>query len=198
MIHALGIVFALAAILGPILLAIFQDVASLAGTFFFLIAGVVLWIYIYQKRKSWFRLGKFKTTWKDVVGYLKMGEERKTMGQVLLQSKDMAGGKSYRIELLKTVDVKIRSYGALDHDAKFKNKMKRVVVPRSVRAHFFHRISSLLKLAPFWAAMFFFPFESVLWRFLAGIVTGGLLSSVLLVTARVRSKVSTLSPRACF
>lgn len=192
LIHALGIVIATAAIVGPILLAILKDPASLAGTFFFLLAGVVIWIYIYQKRKSWFRLGKFKTRWSDVTDYLSMGKEKKSGDRCCYSSKAMAGGKPYRIELLKTVDVKIRSYGALNHEAKFKNQVKRVLVPRSVRAHFIHRITSLLKLGSVLGCLFLFPVESLLWRFLAGIVAGGLLSSVLLVMSGIRSKVSYL------
>ncbi len=190
--HALGLLFALAAIAGPILLAIFKDVASLAGTFFFLVVGVVLWIYIYQKRKSWFRLGKFKTTWKDVKEFLQMEQEQKSSDRCCYSSKSMAGGKSYRIELVKTLDVKIRSYGALDHDAKYKNQVKRVVIPRSVRSHFYHRISSLVKIGSILGCLVFFPLESLLWRFLTGILAGGILSSGLLAIARVRSKVSYL------
>ena len=58
----------------------------------------------------------------------------------------MADGKPYKIELLKTVDIEIRSYGALDHMASYKNKVKRVVVPRSARALYYHRLASLVKV----------------------------------------------------
>jgi curved DNA-binding protein CbpA len=191
-IHGFGILFAAAAILGPVLFAIFKDPASLAGTFFFLVAGVFVSVYIYQHRKGWFRLGKFKTTWKDIAGFLKMEPERRTTDRCCYSSNTLAGGKSYTIELLNTVVVKVHSYGALNHQAKYKNRMKRVVVPRSVRAHLFHRITSLIKAISIFGCMLFFPVESLLWRFMASILVGGILSSSVLIAARVKSKVGYL------
>lgn len=192
MIHGFGLLFALAAILGPIYLALFVAADSLAGTFFFMIVGVVLLIYIYQQRKSWFRLGKFKTSWKDVTGYLKMEPERKSNDKCCYRANAVAGGKPYRIELLKTVDIRIRSGGFLNHSAGYKNKVKKVVIPRSVRAHYFHRISSMAKVLSLLGCLIFFPVDSVLWRFFAGLLAGGVISACILAIARVRSKVSYL------
>jgi len=190
--HIFTLLFATTAIIFPILLAIFGDPASLAGTFFFLVVGVFLMIYMYQHRSSWFRLGRFKTRWKDVAGFFKMEQVHASSDHCCYTRNEMANGKSYRIELLKTVDIKIRSYGALNHEAKYKNKYKKVVIPRSVRAHLFHRISSVVKVISIFSCLLFFPVESVLWRFLAGMVSGGILSSILLEIAGVRSRVSYL------
>ncbi|MCK5134724.1 MAG: J domain-containing protein [Bacteroidales bacterium] len=186
------LLFATTAIVFPILLAIFGDPASLTGTFFFLVVGAFLMIYMYQHRSSWFRLGRFKTRWKDMAGFIKMEQGHPSIDHCCYSRNYMANGKSYRIELLKTVDIKIRSYGALNHEAKYKNKFKRVVIPRSVRAHFFHRISSVVKVISIFSCLLFFPVESILWRFLAGMVSGGILSSILLGIAGVRSMVSYL------
>lgn len=190
--HIFTLLFAIAAIVFPILLAIFGDPASLAGTFFFLVVGLFLLIFVYQRRSSWFRLGRFKTSWKDVVGFIRMEQGHASVDHCCYSRNDMANGKSYRIELLKTVDIKIRSYGALNHEAKYKNKFKKVIIPRSVRAHLFHRISSGVKIFSILSCLLFFPVESILWSFLAGLVAGGILSSILLGFARVRSRVSYL------
>jgi hypothetical protein len=104
----------------------------------------------------------------------------------------MANGKPYKVELLKTVDIKIRSYGALNHDARYKNKTKRVVIPRSVRAQYFHRLTSLIKVLCVLAGLVFLPLDSILWRFIAGLLMGGLVSFVLLGLAKVRSRVTYL------
>ena len=104
----------------------------------------------------------------------------------------MANGKPMRIELLKTVDIKIKSYGALNHDARYKNKTKRVVVPRSVRAQFFHRLVSLLKVVSILACLVFMPLDSLLWRFIGGLIIGGGLSWIVLSLARVRSRITYL------
>lgn len=190
--HIFALFFAAAAIIFPILLAVFKDPASLAGTFFFLLVGAFLMIYIYQHRKSWFRLGRFKTTWKDVIGYFRIEPSRISTDHCCYCANEMAGGKPYRIELLKTVDIKFRTYGALDHEAKFKNKVKRVMVPRSAKAHFFHKLSSLIKIFSIVGCMLFFPVESVLWRFISGIAAGSILSGILLLIAGVGIKTSYL------
>jgi len=104
----------------------------------------------------------------------------------------MADGKAYKIELLKTVDIEIRTFGALDHSARYKNKVKRVVIPRSSRAVYYHRLVSLIKFVSILAFLVFFPLQSILWRFIAGLLAGGIISSMLLKVARVRSKVSYL------
>ncbi|MCK4746664.1 MAG: J domain-containing protein [Bacteroidales bacterium] len=190
--HTFTVLFAAAAIVFPIWLAIFRDPASLAGTFFFLVVGVFLTVYMYQRRKSWFRLGKFNATWKDVLDIFKMDVGKTSTDRCCYTRNAMADGKAYRIELLKTVDIKIRTFGALDHAAKYKNKIKRVVVPRSAKAHYFHRLSSLIKLFSILICMFLFPVESLLWRFLAGMAAGGILSVILQGFAGVRSRVSYL------
>lgn len=190
--HGFGLLFALAAVIGPVLIAIFDDPASLAGTFFFMVVGVVLLIYIYPRRKTWFRLGKFKTRWKEVVGYVKMDTERPCNDHCCYSAHAMAGGKPHRVELILTLDSKIRNFGVMDHQVKYKTRTKTVVIPRSARAYFFHRIATLIHLTALVGFMLFFPVESIVWRFIWGMVAGGLLSTLMLAIARVRSKVSYL------
>jgi len=191
-IRVFALLFAAAAIAIPIFLAIYEDPASLAGTFFFLVVGVFLMVYMYQQRKTWFRLGMFKTTWKDAVGFIRIKPGQVTKDRCCYTRNSMADGRTYKIELLKTMDIKVRSYGVLNHSAKYKNKVKRVVLPRSFRAQLFHRIASIIKVSSIISCLFIFPVESVLWRFIAGMFIGGMLSTILLGLLRVRSKVSYL------
>lgn len=190
--HVFALLFAISGLVGPILLAIFVDPASLAGTFFFLVAGGFLLVYIYQKRSTWFRMGKLKTSWKDVLGYMRMNPVKTSKDHCCYCSQTIADGKSYRIELLKTLDIKISTFGAMNHGANYKNKIKRVVIPRSARAHYFHKLSSLLKIISICVCLVFFPVDSIIWRFLSGILIGGLLSVLLLRIAHVHPKVSYL------
>jgi len=187
-----GLLFAIAATVLPILLAIFGNPASLAGTAFFLIVGVFLLVLIYQQRRNWFRLGKFKTTWKEAMGFIRIKPGQVTNDWCCYTHNSKADGKSYKIELLKIMDIKVSSYGVLNHSAKYKNKVKRVVLPRSFRAQLFHRIASHLKVLSIIACLIFFPVESLLWRFIAGMLAGGILSTILLGLARIRSKVNYL------
>ncbi len=190
--HVFALLFAISGLVGPILLAIFVDPASLAGTFFFLVAGGFLMVFIYQQRSTWFRMGRLKTSWKDVLGYMKMNPGMASNDHCCYCSQTIADGKSYMIELLKTVDIKISSSGALNHAATYKNKIKRVVIPRSARAHYFHKLSSLVKIISIGTCLVLFPVDSMIWRFLPGILIGGLLSVILLGIAHVRPKVSYL------
>jgi len=192
MLHTFALLFAIAGIVIPVLVAILVDPASLAGTFFFLVAGGFLLVYIYQKRRTWFRLGRFNITWKEVGDFLKIKPGQVTTDHCCYQQNQFANGKPYKIELLKTVDIKITSLGALDHAANYKNKIKRVVIPRSARAHYFHKLASFIKILSVVGSLIFLPMESILWRFFTGIVIGGFLSVLLLGLARVRSKTSFL------
>ena len=191
-VRGFALLFATVAIIFPVLLAIFEDPASLAGTFFFIVVGVFLMVYIYQQRSTWFRLGKFKTSLKDVKRYLSMKSVKTSKDHCCYCRDALANGKPNRIELLKTLDIKIRSYGALNHAAKYKNKVKRVVIPRSMRAQFFHRMATLLKLVSIILCLILLPFESLLWRFIAGMVTGGVFSLIVLGLADVHSRASYL------
>lgn len=186
------LLLALAAVILPVLLAVFGDAASLAGTSIFIIMGLVLLVYIYQKRKQWFRLGKLNISVKELIAFFRLIPGKSSKDRCCYCRSAMADGKAYKIELLKTVDIEIRTHGALDHSARYKNKVKRVVVPRSSRAVYYHRLVSLIKLSSIMAFLIFFPLESILWRFIAGLFAGGIISTLLLKLARVRSKVSYL------
>jgi hypothetical protein len=186
------LLFALAALILPVLLAIFEDPASLAGTFFFIVVGIVLVVYIYPQRASWFKLGKFKTSFRDVRGFFTLDSKRTSKDRCCYCRSTMANGKACKLELLKTIDIKIQSYGALNHDARYKNKTKRVVIPRSVRAQFYHRLSSLVKVLAILTSLFFLPLDSILWRFIAGLLIAGVISFFLLKLAKVRSRVTYL------
>jgi hypothetical protein len=104
----------------------------------------------------------------------------------------MADGKPCRIELLRIDDVKVRSFGVLDHEARYRNRVKKVIIPRSARTHFFHRMSSLIKILSIIACMVSLPVDSIIWRFVAGLFSGGILSVTMLAIAGIRSKVSYL------
>ena len=186
------LLIALSAVVLPVLLAIFGDPGSLAGTSIFMIMGVVLLVYIYQKRKLWFRLGHFNTSLRELIRFFRLVPGKPSKDKCCYCRSTMADGKAYKIELLKTVDIEVRTYGALNHSAKYKNKVKRVVVPRSSRAVYYHRMTSLLKFLSILAFLIFFPLESFLWRFIAGLFCGGIISTIVLKLARVRSKVSYL------
>lgn len=190
--HVFAILFAAAAFIFPILYAIFGEPASLAGTFFFMVVGGFLMVYIYQQRKSWFKLGSFQTTRADLWHFLKPEPDRNTSERCCYSKDSRADGTPFRIELIKTINIRIRSFGAMDHQARYQNKTRRVVVPRSLKALAMHRTSSLIKIISILLALIFFPVDSILWRFVAGLLGGGILSVLALWVSGIRSRVSYL------
>ena len=69
---------------------------------------------------------------------------------------EKADGKAYQINLLKITDIKARSFGVMDHQSSFKKKDKLLVVPRSTKAQFIHRISAVLKVLIILTSLIFF------------------------------------------
>lgn len=190
--HAFAILFAAAAVILPILFAIFGDPASLAGTSFFIVVGGFLMVYIYQQRKSWFKLGSFQTSRADLWHFLKPEPDNNTNENCCYSKDARANGKPFRIGLVKTMNIRIRSFGAMDHQAGYQNRVRRVVVPRSIKALIMHRTSSLIKVLSILLALIFFPVDSFLWRFVAGLLAGGILSFLALWVSGTRSRVSYL------
>jgi len=190
--NGIALLLSLTAIVFPLVVAVIGDPESLAGTSIFIIMGVIALVYIYQKRKTWFRLGKFNTSLKEIVAFFRLIPGKPSNEKCCYCHGIMADGKPYKIEVLKTIDIQVRTYGALIHDAGYKNKVKRVVVPRSARAVHFHRLVSLVKVCTCFGFLVFFPVQSIIWRFIAGLLTGGIISVIVLRLAKVRSKVSFL------
>jgi hypothetical protein len=129
---------------------------------------------------------------KKVVRFFTLVPGKPTGDRCFYCKDTMADGKPYKIELLKTMDIKVQTFGALDHSVRYKNKVTRVVVPRSTRAAYYHRWSSVVKCIVIVAFLLFFPVGSILWRFIAGLFSAGIVSAIMLKLARVKSKASYL------
>ncbi|MFZ5939483.1 MAG: J domain-containing protein [Bacteroidota bacterium] len=187
LIHIFAILFGLAAVLFPLILAFFEP-SSLVGTAYFIIIGGFLLFYIWKRRKTWLRLGRLNLKWTEVRTFFKKPEAHPASDHCCFTTGEQADGKAVRIELIHIQDIKVRSFGAMDHQASYKSKTRHVILPRSSRAQYWHRISTFVKLSLIISALVFLPFESILWRFLAGMAAGALLSFVLLSLARVKGK----------
>lgn len=161
------------------------------GLFFFWIAGLFLVFYIIGKRKSFFRLGPFFYTFHDLrnVFIEELGKGTDNCGYCLDHKAD---SYPYKIELLKVHGVQLNFVGALWHEARYNRTYKKLNIPRSKKAFRIHLTISLIKAFSILFALIFLPFESLLWRFAGGIIAGGILTALILITSRTRSKVSYL------
>lgn len=190
--HGLVLLFSVAAVVTPIILALVIEPAVLAATIYFIIIGAFLLWYIYERRKTWFKLGNLNTLRSKLLDALRMPKEKASNDYCCYTSGQPANGNSYTIGLLKILDIKVASFGALNHEAKYDRKAKKVVLTRSLKAEYWHRVSSYIKLLSLLACLIFFPVTSILWRVIAGLILGGLISFFVLKFVRVRSKTSYL------
>ncbi|MFC2129713.1 J domain-containing protein, partial [Bacteroidota bacterium] len=190
--HGLVLLFSLAAVVTPIILAIVIEPAVLAATVYFIIIGAFLLWYIYEKRKTWFRLGSLNTLKSKLLTELRMPNAKASKDHCCYTSGGSANGSSYTIGLIKILDIKVATFGALNHEAKYERKMKKVVMPRSLKAQFWHRACSYIKIMSILTSAIFFPVSSYMWRIIAGMILGGIISFLVLKIVGVRSKTSYL------
>jgi len=190
--HALLLVFSVLATIVPFLLAIFIEPAVLYATFFFVIIGAFLFWHIWDRRKKWFRLGKFNTTPAKLAKFFRMPDEKPSRKLCCYITDEKAGGESYRIELVKVSDIHIASYGAMNHEAHYKKKSSAVLNARSIRAQYWHRIASYSRILIIIIFIMIFPVTSFIWRFFAGLISAAVVSRLALMVAGVKPKNSYL------
>lgn len=161
------------------------------GLFFFWIAGIFLVFYIIGKKKSYFHLGPFFYNFRDLkkLFYDEMGKETDDCGYC---NNRKADSYPYKMGMLKVHGVQLNFVGALWHEARYKRTYKKLSVPRCKKAFRIHLAISLVKFISIILALIFLPLGSFLWRFVAGIIVGGLLTAFILLFSHTRSKVSYL------
>ncbi len=161
------------------------------GLFFFLIAGIILSIHILSRRKTYFRLGSFFYTFKDIKSTFieEMGKGTENCSYCL---NNKADSYPYKIDLLKVHDIQLSLKGMLWHEAHYKRTYKKLSLPRSKKAFRIHISTTLIKTISILLSLIFLPFTSLLWRFVVGVTIGGLLTAFILAFSHTRSKVSYL------
>lgn len=161
------------------------------GLFFFLIAGIILSLHILSRRKKYFKLGSFFYTFKDIKSAFieEMGKGTDNCSYCIDQKAD---SYPYKIDLLKIHDIKLNLKGMLWHEVHYNRTYKKLSLPRSKKAFRIHTSTTLIKALSILLALIFLPFTCLLWRFVGGIAAGGLLTALVLVLSRTRSKVSYL------
>ena len=161
-------VLALGLIAFPVIIAIRQEFFVIFYLFYFWAIGIFLLLYIYSNRATWFKPGKFFYSLEDIkkkILYINPQSEEKCY----YCRDEKANFIPFRISMLKVEDIRLKNYGALQHYVKYKSKSKTVAIPRSRKAFVIHSISSGIKFTCIFAAIFFLPVSSFVWRFMIGI-----------------------------
>jgi len=162
--------------------------------FFLWIPGIFLLFYLKDKRKTLFRPGPFFYSFKDLIRLVRshssVGPETCTYC-----SDKKADSVSYRINMLKVSNIQLDFIGGLWHQARYKREYTRVNLPRSKKAFHIHSLVSMLKISIIIVFLILLPVDSLICRLIAGIITAGLLATLILLLTRTKSKVSYLLNR---
>jgi hypothetical protein len=184
-IHFLAVLLGIGLILFPIYISITKDGQAFFYLFFFWLVGIFLLLYIYSQRKDWFKLGKFYFKTEDLISFLKYKNENPTEYCNYCRN-HKADGFAFKQTLLIVRDIQLKNRGPMQHDARYKRDYVEVSVPRSRKAFVVHTLTSLFKIISVMASLIFLPVESLIWRFIIGALTGGILSGLLLLLTLTR------------
>ena len=177
----------------PVFVAVNHGIQVFFGMFIFWIVGGVLINQVYSNRKKWFRLGKIRWKFQDLVDLFDFKPvDTETKTECFYSKGEKADGKIFNIIILKVKNIVLRNDGVFQHYVSYNRKFKEIIFPRSVKAFKVHLVQSLLKIFSVLVCLIWLPFPSYIWRFAAGLAVGQFLSSLLCSMTRTRSKVSYL------
>lgn len=186
----LVILFTFTAIIGPVLLGIFVEPVAMLATIYFLIIGIFLAFYIWERKSKWFKLGPFKTKTADIYAFFKKPTPKETKSKCYYCKNHKADGKPFLINLIKIIDIRIRTFGAMNHQSKIKQTSHMLTIPRSAKAQLVHRIVSVIRILNVVLSIIFFPVDSIFFRIFAGFILAGVTSVFILLISRTKSKTS--------
>ncbi len=150
-------------------------------------AGIIGW-YIYNNRKNYLKPGHFYYSG-ERIRHLFTDVHPATQPCYFCPEKP-ADSVPYKVELFKLKDLKISTGGFRQHNVHYSNKNLNLLIPRSHKAFIIHTISSLIKVMALCCSLLLFPVSSIVWRLIFGIVSGGILSTLVFLISGVKSKVS--------
>ena len=191
----LAVPLALVLIFLPIYMAITIEFAVFFGTIFFLIIGGFLLTNIWNKRKTWFRPGKFTTSWGDIASIFKVIKNKNPHHPCFYKKNKLADSKPFKYIMLKVRGVTYKNYGVFQHYVKYKRNYKEVIIPRSSEAFRIHLILGFLKPLFFVFVVIWFPTPSWTWKVIFGLLLTLGLSNLILFFSHTRSKTSYLLNR---
>jgi hypothetical protein len=152
-------------------------------------AGIIGW-YVFDNRRHYFIPGKFYYS----PGRIKQlyTHVHPTVQPCFYCQAKLADSVPYKLELHKLKDLKISSGGFRQHNVNYINKNTGIEIPRSQKAFIVHSVCALIKVVSLLLCVLLVPISSIVWRFIAGMVAGGMASTLLLMVTRTRSNVSYL------
>jgi hypothetical protein len=152
-------------------------------------AGIIAW-YVYGIRKQYFMPGKLYYT-PERIKQIYSGINPTEQKCYYCPSKP-ADSKSYKLDLLKLKDLRVKSGGFRQHNVNYMNEKATILVPRSRKAFFIHSVNTGIRIASILSCLVFLDISSLVWRIIIGVAIGGLISSLISLITRTKSNVSYL------
>jgi hypothetical protein len=177
-------------LLAPILIALQNEwqmifIAFLTWPF----AGIIAW-NAFDKRKNYFKPGQFYYSFRRIKELF--SETKDTKEKCHYCREKIADSWPYKLEMLKLKDIKVQTSGARQHNVNYINKSSLIQIPRSRKAFKIHTMNIGIKVLSILSCLVFLDISSLVWRFLLGILSGGLLCTMVLLIAKTKSNVSYL------
>jgi hypothetical protein len=162
--------------------------------FFLWIPGIFLLFYLKEQWKTLFRPGPFFYSFKDLLRLLKTPSG--TCSDTCVYCHDRkADSFSYHLGMLKVSKIQLDFIGAIWHQARYKREYASMNLPRCKKAFRIHSLISLIKMTAITGFLILLPVHSLIIRFIAGMVAGGSIATIVLLLTNTRSKVSYLLTR---
>ncbi len=176
-------------ILLPVYISLFIDKWGVLYLFVFWIIGGFSALYMYEKRKSYFRLGKFYYSLNDLRLIFQIPLQFPE-GNCFYCPDQKADSRPYKLSFFKVKDIKLRNEGVFQHKVGYKRQKKTIYIPRSRKAFLIHRLSSIIKAVSILLCLSLLNFDSYLLRVTTGMFAGWAISAILLRVTDTKSQVS--------
>jgi hypothetical protein len=169
----------------PIYISIFFDpVMILLILVFWPFAFIIAW-FIYDNRKNYFMPGKF---------YYNLEEIKKVFNQINVTEEKCyyipgkpGTSKPYRLELLKMLDIKLKTGGFRQYNANYITEKKTLLIPRSRKAFIVHTLTSAEKILSIILCIICLNISSIVWRFIFGFFIGIIIGKIIHFITNTRS-----------
>lgn len=175
LLHYMVAVAAVLLIFFPLYISITKQTSAILYLFFFWITGGILGYYIIVKRQEFFKVGKFYYTLPQLKTLI-FKHPYSGNNYCYYCKNHVADALPYKVHLLKLRDIVLDNKGPLQHNVGYKRKNVSVVVPRSKKALIIHSTSTFIRIFSIVTALIFLHLDSVIWRFIVGLMMGTCLS----------------------
>jgi hypothetical protein len=164
-----------------------------SGYVAFWILALILVFYFLNNRKGYFKLGKFYYTFRHLKSLFTEVHDDTTEACYYCRGRK-ANSLPYKIILFKIKSLELKTYGAMyGSKAGMNRKIQTISVPRSRKALIVHTVLPFVKIAVAVLSIFLLRINLLKdYALFLGFLAGGLVSSLVLLVTRTRSKVSYL------